>query len=542
MRHPTASFSGIIRLVHTIADVMAFIVRGRGLPDQLKELLAPLPSVEDAEVRAHCQLLIVLLAILLPFGLVVVLIPPLIEPGKSVLNDSDVLGVLAGSIPWTIAFVMLRRGAYRPATILMTMGGSVAIFIAVFVGGDLVDLTFLLLPLIMASAVLPLRIVSHLVVLNLALLVGLTLRAQSMSLLDLLLGPVTFILIGAILLIALVRHQEQLAKGRQSALEASEAHSRHIAEQLHIQSAALEAAANAILITDRNGVIQWCNPAFTDLTGYGLDEIHGRTPRILKSDHNDVALYAELWHTITAGEVWRGELMNRRKNGELYIEEQTITPVTNGTGEITHFIAVKEDVTARKQLEMRLAYEASHDMLTGLPNRGFFERRLQQALDYATLHPETRFAVLFLDFDHFKLVNDRYGHAMGDRLLSAIARRLENCLRPQDVLARLGGDEFTVLIVDMAHPGDIPRIADRICTRLNAPFHLAGHEIRVSVSIGIAIGHAGYLNAAQILQDADLAMYQAKARTDGHYVFFQTDMSMDGAVQTTWESPVQTPG
>ncbi len=474
--------------------------------------LGTLPrDIQDLEVRRHVQFVLSLVMILLPIAILVVIIPPLTEPGRPVFSDTDVLGVLGGMIPWTLAVILLRRGAYKTATLLLTSGAFLAIFIAVFTRGDLMDLTFLILPLILASAVLPLRTVLALVGINLLLLVTLTLRFRSTSFFELVFGPVAFILFGTVLLLASVRHREQLAQDRQAALQESEARYRSIAEQLRLRSAALEAAANAILLIDREGVIEWCNPAFTELTGYTYDEIQGQPLQVLHSDLEHAAQFIDLWQTIQGGEVWRGEIMNRRKNGDPYIEAQTITPVKNEEGEISHFVAVKEDVTARKLMERQLAYEASHDMLTGLPNRAYFERQLQQVLDHAPLYPETLFAVLFLDFDHFKEVNDRYGHAMGDRLLVAIAHRLQNCLRPQDVVARLGGDEFTILLMDMDQPGDAFRIAQRLCTQLNEPFFLAEEKIQVSVSVGIAMGHADYEKPAHILRDADAAMYRAKA-------------------------------
>ncbi len=198
--------------------------------------------------------------------------------------------------------------------------------------------------------------------------------------------------------------------------------------QLHLQSSALSAAANAIFITDKLGRITWANASFCQLSGFGMEELVDQTPRILKSGKHDVGFYQQLWQKILAGNVWSGEVVERRKNGELYTVYQTITPLSDSGGEITHFIVVHEDITARKDTEARIEHMAYHDALTGLCNRVELLNRLEQAVQQAKRHSRS-LALHFIDLDRFKVINDTLGHSVGDALLEAVARRLESCLR-----------------------------------------------------------------------------------------------------------------
>ncbi len=230
-------------------------------------------------------------------------------------------------------------------------------------------------------------------------------------------------------------HLEELVAGR--TVELGQA-----IERLRLQSAALEAAANGIVIADRAGTICWVNPAFTQLTGYTAEEAIGQNPRLLKSGQHDAALYRQLWETVLSGKVWQGELVNRRKDGGLYTEEQTITPVRDARGEISHFVAIKQDVTERKSAEERLRYVSTHDALTGLYNRAFFEEELAR-LERGRQFPVS---VVMADLDGLKAANDGLGHAAGDGLLRQAAQLFRSVFRAEDVVARLGGDEFAALL------------------------------------------------------------------------------------------------
>ena len=291
------------------------------------------------------------------------------------------------------------------------------------------------------------------------------------------------------------------------------------AERISLQTAALEAAANAVAITDRTGSVEWVNTAFEQLTGYSLGEIAGRNLRILNSGQHDRRFFEALWEMILAGEVWRGEIYNRRKDGTIYAEEQTITPVRGAGGTITHFVAIKQDVTARKKSEERIEHLALHDPLTDLPNRralaGSIERMISRARRGS---PGT---LLLLDLDNFKVVNDTVGHAAGDQLLVDLARILGRDLRTGDELARLGGDEFVILLEGI--PVDVGRLtADRLRRTVDEyRFDVGGRVFELGISIGV-VPIDGTLEAASVLSMADSALYTAKERGRNRVIVFDS--------------------
>lgn len=280
-------------------------------------------------------------------------------------------------------------------------------------------------------------------------------------------------------------------------------------EKIRLQRVALEATANAILITDANGVIEWVNPAFTTLTGWTAEEAIGDTPRILRSGNHSPAFYARMWQQLKSGAVWRGEVYNRRKNGTLYPEEQTITPVRNDKGEIAHFVAIKQNISDRKQQEEQIRFLALHDPLTALPNRRAFEATLTRFARDARAGRDA--AILVLDIDDFKLINDSAGHPVGDQLLMQITSLLQAQLRPGDFLARLGGDEFVVLVQNAGGS-----LAHDIAERLRRAVELMTfehEEIAYPVTISVGIAHiAGDMDSKSIVAHADSAMYAAKER------------------------------
>ncbi|MEO6486981.1 MAG: EAL domain-containing protein, partial [Thermoanaerobaculia bacterium] len=278
-------------------------------------------------------------------------------------------------------------------------------------------------------------------------------------------------------------------------------------EQLHLQRVALESAANAVLVTDADGSIGWVNPAFTALTGYTLDEARGRTPNILNSGVQNEAFYDQLWTSIRSGHTWRGEIHNRRKDGTVYLEQQVITPVVQLDGRISHFVAIKEDITERKQQEEQIRYLALHDSLTGVPNRRSFERQLERVAH--RVEDGAMAALLMLDIDHFKICNDTLGHGAGDQVLIELGCVLQKCLRPDDFLARLGGDEFCVLCFDLPAEQSIA-LAGRIRAAVQAhQFRVNGSPIELTVSIGVArIENPGEVGTA--LTRADAALYASK--------------------------------
>ena len=294
--------------------------------------------------------------------------------------------------------------------------------------------------------------------------------------------------------------------------------------QLRLQSSALSAAANSIFITDKQGRIMWVNAAFCRLSGFAIEELIDQTPRILKSGKHDAGFYQHLWQTVLAGRVWSGEVVERRKNGELYTVHQTITPLTDGCSEITHFIAVHEDITARKDAEARIEHLAFHDPLTGLCNRVELHNRLEQAVQQAKRHSRS-LALHFIDLDRFKVVNDTLGHSVGDSVLQAVATRLEGCLRESDTAARIGGDEFAVLQPELANPEGAATLASRIVGAMADPFRVCGHDIHISPSIGISFFPLDSSEPDELLRNADMAMYLAKNEGRNNFQFFTSALN-----------------
>lgn len=253
-------------------------------------------------------------------------------------------------------------------------------------------------------------------------------------------------------------------------------------DQIRLQTAALEAAANAVVITDRNGIIRWANLGFTHLTGYSSAEVCGLTPRVLKSGQQPPSFYRLLWSTILAGQTWQGEIMNRRKNGSLYREEQTITPVRDADGAISHFIAIKQDVTERRRHEEQLRRLATSDALTDLPNLHAFQDRLGDTL--RRLRSDQTGALMILDLDDFRVINDIMGHPAGNRYLTEIARLIRRVLPPGTFLARLGEDEFGALIGGVPF-AEVLQIAEHL-RRDVAGFRFRSGED--GLSLGASIG------------------------------------------------------
>lgn len=305
-----------------------------------------------------------------------------------------------------------------------------------------------------------------------------------------------------------------------------------------LQSASMEACANAMFIADRAGRIHWVNRAFTELYGYPAAEVLGKTPRLLKSGRQSASFYADLWRTIASGSVWRGQLANRKASGEVVDVEQTITPVCSATGKVTHYLAVYENITHRLRSEQHLARLALFDSLTGLANRYHLERRLGEALQRAR-RSRRPVGLMMIDLDHFKQVNDSVGHAAGDELLVQAGRRMIACLRQADLVARLSGDEFAVLLEDLQRPEEAADGAQRIITALQTPFDIEGHPVKVGASIGIAIAYDGNTSSEDLLRHADLAMYQSKAMGRGQFEFFDTAMDAAARRRFTTEAALR---
>lgn len=280
-----------------------------------------------------------------------------------------------------------------------------------------------------------------------------------------------------------------------------------------------------ILITDPEGVIIRVNPAFTDISGYKEEEVLGENPRILKSDHHDQAFYKEMWDSLLQEGDWKGEIWNRRKNGEAYPELLTINCVRDEQGGLLHFVGVFKDISDIKESEEKLKHQVSHDSLTGLPNRILLEDRLGRAIAHAERNGEA-LAVLFIDMDNFKHINDSLGHPVGDDFLKIISRRLLDACREEDTVARFGGDEFVILLTDLEGEKNVVDITRRLLKLLGEPLSLSNHDLIPKASIGITVYPMDGRDPQLLLKNADLAMYKAKDKGKGTYSLYNSNMNV----------------
>jgi len=287
--------------------------------------------------------------------------------------------------------------------------------------------------------------------------------------------------------------------------------------ELRIAAAAFE-SQEGMLITDAHGVILRINRALTEITGYTSEEAVGQTPRLLKSGRHDADFYRAMWETLNLTGKWQGEIWDRRKNGEIYPKWLTITAVKGDDGLVTHYVGSHVDITQRKQSEEKLQLLAHSDLLTGLPNRALFHDRLEHGLGLARRHQQS-IAVMFLDLDHFKEINDTLGHDMGDVLLKEASRRLLVCMRKTDTVARVGGDEFTVIITEVKTAEDAEHVAKDILKAFAQPFELNEKFYNVGCSIGIAIFPEHGEDNHTLLKHADSAMYYAKKQRNTFCTF-----------------------
>lgn len=299
---------------------------------------------------------------------------------------------------------------------------------------------------------------------------------------------------------------------------------------LRMADRVFESALEGIMVTDRNAKIERVNQAFTRLTGYTEAEVLGRDPSLLNSGHQTASFYNELWQALASEGHWQGEIWNRRKNGELYLEYLTITSIRDNEGNISHYAGIFSDITQRRQTEERLRYLATHDVLTGLPNRVLFEERLERAIIHAT-RSKCKFAVMYLDLDRFKLVNDTLGHNTGDEVLKVVAERLQAGLRASDTVARLGGDEFAFVLEEFNDVRDVGHVAQKLLDSVGQPINLEGREIFTTPSIGISIYPDDGTEAEQLRMRADQAMFDAKSRGRNVFQFFESNMTSSAMAQ-----------
>jgi len=300
-------------------------------------------------------------------------------------------------------------------------------------------------------------------------------------------------------------------------------------KKLLLLSRAVENSPATVVITDQKGTIEYVNKKFTAITGYSLEEAVGQNPKILKSGKQATDFYAQLWKTILAGNEWHGEMYNKKKNGEIFLEQIFISPIMDEHGAISNFVAVKEDITDKRKTEEAIWKQANFDTLTGLPNRRMFRERIEQEIRKAN-RAGLPIALMFIDLDHFKEINDTLGHDMGDLLLMEAANRIADCVRATDIVARLGGDEFTVLLAELDDVSSVERVANCITQKLAAPFRLKDEVSYVSASIGITLYPNDADTIEELFKNADQAMYVAKNQGRNRHSYFT--QALQEAAQT----------
>jgi len=301
---------------------------------------------------------------------------------------------------------------------------------------------------------------------------------------------------------------------------------RRAEEELRLAAQVFQNSGEAIMITDQENRIVSVNRAFAEMTGYAQEEVIGQRPSILASDHHDPAFYQRMWQTLMQTGHWRGEIWNRRKSGEVYPGWLGISTLRDPAGRLTHFVAIFADISERKAAEARIEYLAHHDPLTNLPNRVLFKDRLERAIAHGE-RTGGHVALLFVDLDRFKTVNDSLGHPVGDLLLQEAAQRLRRCVREMDTVSRQGGDEFLVVLTELRETDAVTRVAEAILASLAQPFLLDGHEVAISASVGIAVYPEDGRDFDGLLKRADVAMYHAKEAGRNAFRYYTERMNID---------------
>ncbi|WP_415898144.1 EAL domain-containing protein [Neptuniibacter sp. QD57_21] len=296
-------------------------------------------------------------------------------------------------------------------------------------------------------------------------------------------------------------------------------------EHILTLSQAIEQSPVSVVITSLDGEIEYVNSTFENVTGYKKEEILGQNSRILKSGRTPIGRYAELWQHLIQGKAWRGEFQNQRKNGEIFWEQAHIAPVYDAEGKTKHYLAVKQDITQQKAQEEKILHQAHFDSLTNLPNRFLSLNRLETMLLEARRKKHS-VAVLFLDMDDFKKVNDTLGHATGDKILIEAAKRLEQSVRETDTVGRLGGDEFIVLLNHLESAEQAQPIAQNLVSQFRKALNVDGREIMLTMSVGISVYPSDGTDPAELLRNADSAMYHSKAQGRNSYHYFTEEMNI----------------
>lgn len=309
-------------------------------------------------------------------------------------------------------------------------------------------------------------------------------------------------------------------------------------EEMRKLSSAMEQTADVVIITDKMGNIEYVNRAFVEVTGYEKIEVIGKLTSILKSGEHDNKFYEKLWHQIHAHEAFQDIFINKRKDGTVYYEEKTISPLVDENGNIEHFISTGKDVTTQIKTQERLQHITHHDLLTGLPNRSLFIDRLNQAISRAKWNKRV-ISVLFFDLDRFKNINETLGHAHGDAVLQEVSERLKQCVREGDTVARLGDDEFAIVLEDVAKKEDIPLVTEKIMRRMSHPYKINELELYATTSIGISVYPGDGEDGDTLLQNADVALHHAKEAGSSLYRFYTSEMNSQSLYRLNMESSLR---
>ena len=330
---------------------------------------------------------------------------------------------------------------------------------------------------------------------------------------------------------AYVRELQGMLKEREELLNFSNRHLR-LAEKV------FETTFEGIMVTDANSAIESINPAFTKITGYELHEVVGKKPGVLSSGRHDLEYYRKMQSDLAGNGCWQGEIWNRRKNGEVYPEWLSISTVKNPEGRITNYVAIFSDITERKASEDHVRHLAHHDALTNLPNRMLLMERLSHALAHAHRQGQ-KVAVMFLDLDRFKNINDTLGHMVGDQLLKSVAERLSACVREDDTVARLGGDEFVIVLEDVSSIQDVIGVTQKLINAMERSVMLDRQEMYITTSIGVSVYPDDGDSADILIRHADTAMYRAKEQGRNNCQFFTADMNTRALDRLTMENSLR---
>ncbi|MDM8546589.1 two-component system response regulator [Candidatus Venteria ishoeyi] len=334
------------------------------------------------------------------------------------------------------------------------------------------------------------------------------------------------------------QHLQKSLVSRNAQLRSLLSEQERIQHRLEEAAVVFEVSSEGIMLTDAQGVIHRVNPAFTELTGYTLEEVAGQTPRVLKSGHHDQEFYSQLWDKLTTEGCWEGEIWNRRKNGSVYPKWEMITAIRNNQHEIIGYVSQYSDLARRKLTEADIRYRGNYDPLTGLVNRYLLLERFAHAIKEHQ-RKQRKLSLLFIDLDRFKQLNDAMGYTIGDLLLQQVAKRIQSESREVDTAARLAGDEFVLMLTDQVDQMSSERVASRIIKVLNEPFEVDGYQVQLGACIGIAMFPDDGDNIEVLLRNADLAMFRAKENGRQQLQFFTDSMEKEFLERSRVESELR---